>query len=306
MQRYDDGAGRGRINISSAFAPLLRNLNIREASDPTALILDNVPIGQKSRTERGKPPDRVVAEEGAVETDCHYGHWPFTEFTNRKVRMSRNTEENVHIVGLPSLFVTRHSRISSQIAKIRADFLHKTGLSCINLSKVLTFSGSPAGKSLRKTRNFQGLEIFFRGPDGKVPRRNFFAAARRPFFLPVGAFSRAGLACHFVGGIPVQAFPPSELPRREFPAPRQKDNETAFPHDTLIPANRAWLRFFRAVPALAPNTRVSENENEQIVSARPKVTFCHRQEYPSLPVVHAPCITTLSEQHYSFQYKQMP
>ena len=193
MQRYDDGAGRGRINISSAFAPLLRNLNIREASDPTALILDNVPIGQKARTERGKPPDRVVAEEGAVETDCHYGHWPFTEFTNRKVRMSRNTEENVHIVGLPSLFVTRHSRISSQIAKIRADFLHKTGLSCINLSKVLTFSGSPAGKSLRKTRNFQGLEIFFRGPDGKVPAQKLFCSGAEAVFssswsvLPCGS-----------------------------------------------------------------------------------------------------------------------
>ena len=35
-----------------------------------------------------------------------------------------------------------------------------------------------------------------------------------------------------------------------------------------------WLRSFRAVPARRPNTRISEAENEQIVNAHPKMSFC--------------------------------
>ena len=42
----------------------------------------------------------------------------------------------------------------------------------------------------------------------------------------------------------------------------------------LVQAGRVWVRFFRAVPARRPNTRISEGENEQIVNAHPKVSFC--------------------------------
>ena len=44
--------------------------------------------------------------------------------------------------------------------------------------------------------------------------------------------------------------------------------------DILISAWRVWLRFFRAVPSRRPNTRISEGENEQIVNAHPKVSYC--------------------------------
>ena len=82
-----------------------------------------------------------------------------------------------------------------------------------------------------KPRNFFfGAWNFYFGVRMKKSRyRNFFAADWGPFFPLVGVFSRASFPCHFVGGIPVRAFPPSEVLHRECLASRREDRKTAFP-----------------------------------------------------------------------------
>ena len=128
------------------------------------------------------------------------------------------------------IFVTRILRNPAQIADFCVIFLHKTGFLCKILSESSTFwsrltRNFGAGTRNSEPRNsFFGARNFFFGARTEKSRyRNFFAAAPRPFFLPVGTFSRTRFPCHFVGGILRRALPPAGLLRRECPVFRQKD-----------------------------------------------------------------------------------
>ena len=125
---------------------------------------------------------------------------------------------------------------SGSNSRFLRDFFAQNGdfVQCFVLN--VYFSGDSSGKSGAGTQNFGARIFFFRARNSffgarmrKFRYRNFFAADWGSFFPLVGVFSRASFPCHFVGGIPVRAFPPSEVLHRECLASRREDRKTAFP-----------------------------------------------------------------------------
>ena len=197
------------------------------------------------------------------------------------------------------IFVTRLLRNPAQMADFCAIFLHKTGFLCKFLSESFTFwscltRNFGAGTRNSEPRNsFFGARNFYFGARTEKSRyRNFFTAVSRP-----GSYGKIPVQKRFRGGsggvflsrwnffpdtFPVsfcRRNPPAGFPSGRVSAPgvsrvpSKRQVWRGF-RDILISAWRVWLRFFLAVPARRPNTRISEGENEQIVNAHPKVTFC--------------------------------
>ena len=120
---------------------------------------------------------------------------------------------------------------------------------------------------------FRGSEFLFRGSYGKIPVQKRFRgglgtvfSSRWNFFpdtFPVSLCRR-----NPPGGFPAGRISAPGVSR----VPSKRQVWRGF-RDILISESRVWLRFFRAVPARRPNTRISEGENEQIVNAHPNVHF---------------------------------
>ena len=131
-----------------------------------------------------------------------------------------------------------------------------------------------AGTRNSEPRNsfFGAWNFYFGARTEKSRYRNFFAAASGPFFFPVGTFSRTRFPCHFVGGIP------DGLSRRpgfcagSVPCSVKRAGLEGIPRHLDFRMARV-AAFFPRSPGPAPNTRISEGENEQIVNAHPNVHF---------------------------------
>ena len=176
--------------------------------------------------------------------------------------------------------MTRLLRNPAQIADFRAIFLHKTGLLCKILSEQFTFwavrreISGPEREIPSPGISFSGLGIFISGLVRKNPGKETFSRRLRGrVSLPLEHFpehvSRVILSAESPDGLPAGRTSAPGVSR----VPSKRQVWRGF-RDILISAKRVWLRFFRAVPARRPNTRISEGENEQIVNAHPKVSLC--------------------------------
>ena len=121
---------------------------------------------------------------------------------------------------------------------------------------------------------FRGSEFLFRGSYEKIPVQKRFHGGSGAVFLSRWNFFPNTFSVSFCRRNPPAGFPAG---RTSAPGvsrvPSKRQVGRGF-RDILISAWRVWLRFFRAVPARRPNTRISEGENEQIVNAHPEVSFC--------------------------------
>ena len=121
---------------------------------------------------------------------------------------------------------------------------------------------------------FRGLEFLFRGSDGKIPVQKLFRGGSGGVFLSRWNFFPNMFPVSFYRRNPPAGFPASRASAPGVSRVPSKGQVWRGFRDILISARRVWLRFFRAVPPRRPNTRISEGENEQIVNAHPKVSFC--------------------------------
>ena len=154
------------------------------------------------------------------------------------------------------------------------DFFAQSGASVQCFAGVIHFLEQSDGKFRGRNAKFQapeflfrGLEFLFRGSDGKIPVQKLFRGGSGGVFPSHWNFFPDTFPVSFCRRNPRRAFPPAGFLRRECPVSRQKGQVWRGFRDILISAWRVWLRFFRAVPARRPDTRISGGENEQIVNA---------------------------------------
>ncbi len=161
------------------------------------------------------------------------------------------------------------------------DFFAQNGFSVQVFVRVIYFLEQSDEKFRGRNAKFQapeflfrGLEFFFRGSDGKIPVQKRFRGGSGGVFLSRWNFFPDTFPVSFCRRNPPAGFPAG---RTSAPGvsrvPSKRQVWRGF-RDILISAWRVWLRFFRAVPARRPNTRISEGENEQIVNAHPELSFC--------------------------------
>ena len=141
--------------------------------------------------------------------------------------------------------------------------------------------GRPDAKFRGRNAKFQAPEFFFRGSEflfrgsyEKIPVQKSFRGGFGAVFLSRWNFFPNMFPLSFCRRNPPAGFPAGRVSAPEVSRVLSKGQVWRGFRDILISACRVWLRFFRAVPALRPNTRISEGENEQIVNAHPKVSFC--------------------------------
>ena len=198
----------------------------------------------------------------------------------RKLRMSQNACENRQIVPFVLIFVTRLLRNLAQIADFRAIFLHKTGLLCNVLSASFTFRtvrrefSGPEREIPSPGISFSGLGIFISGLGRKNPSTETFSQRLR------GRFSfPLELSPEHVSRVILSAESPDGLSRRSdfcagsVPCPVKRTGWEGIPRHSDFRMARV-AAFFSRCPSRRPNTRISEGENEQIVNAHPKLSFC--------------------------------
>ena len=118
---------------------------------------------------------------------------------------------------------------------------------------------------------FRGSKFLFRGSYGKIPVQKSFRGGSGGVFLSRWNFFPDTFPLSFCRRNPPAGFPAGRVSAPGVPRVPSKGQVWRGFRDILISARRAWLRFFRAVPAWRPNTRISEGENEQIVNAHPKM-----------------------------------
>ena len=114
---------------------------------------------------------------------------------------------------------------------------------------------------------FRGLEFFFRGPDEKKPVQKRFRGGFGGVFLSCWNFFPDTFPVSFCRRNPPAGFPAGRTSAPGVSHVPSKGQVLRGFRDILISTRRVWLRFFRAVPARWPDTRISEGENEQIVNA---------------------------------------
>ena len=122
-------------------------------------------------------------------------------------------------------------------------------------------------------KEFRGSEFLFRGSYEKIPVQKSFRGGFGAVFLSRWNFFLDTFSVSFCRRNPPAGFPAGRASAPEVSRVPSKGQVWRGFRDILIPASRAWPRFFRAVPSRWPNTRISEGENEQIVNAHPKVSF---------------------------------
>ena len=127
-------------------------------------------------------------------------------------------------------------------------------------------------------KEFRGLEFLFRGSDEKIPVQKLFRGNSGTVFLSRWNFFPDTFPVSFCRRNPPAGFPAGRASAPGVSRAPSKGRVWRGFRDILISAWRVWLRFFRAVPARWPNTRIPECENEQIVNAHPKVPFCQWKE----------------------------
>ena len=118
---------------------------------------------------------------------------------------------------------------------------------------------------------FRGSEFLFRGSYEKIPVQKLFRGGSGAVFLSRWNFFPDMFPVSFCRRNPPAGFPAGRVSAPEVSRVLSKGQVWRGFRDILISACRVWLRFFRAVPARRPNTRISEGENEQIVNAHPEV-----------------------------------
>ena len=121
---------------------------------------------------------------------------------------------------------------------------------------------------------FRGSEFLFRGSDEKILVQKSFCGGFGAVFLSRRDFFPDTFPLSFCRRNPPAGFPAGRTSAPGVSRVLSKGQVWRGFRDILIPAWRVWLRSFRAVPARRPNTRISEAENEQIVNAHPKMSFC--------------------------------
>ena len=121
---------------------------------------------------------------------------------------------------------------------------------------------------------FRGLEFLFRGSYEKFPVQKRFRGGFGGVFLSRWNFFPNTFPLSFCRQNLPTGFPAGRVSAPGMSRVPSKGEVWRGFRDILISACRVWLRFFRAVPTLRPNTRISEAENEQIVNAHPEVSFC--------------------------------
>ena len=120
---------------------------------------------------------------------------------------------------------------------------------------------------------FRGSEFLFRGSDEKIPVQKLFRGGLGGVFLSRWNFFPDTFPVSFCRRNPPAGFPAGRVSAPGVPRiPLKRQVWRGF-RDILISIRRVWLHSSRAVPALRPNTRISEAENEQIVNAPPKCHF---------------------------------
>ena len=119
---------------------------------------------------------------------------------------------------------------------------------------------------------FRGSKFFFRGSDEKIPVQKRFRGGFGGVFLSRWNFFPDTFPMSFCRRNPPAGFPAGRISAPGVPrVPSKRQVGRGF-RDILISAWHVWLRFFRAVPTLRANTRISEAENEQIVT---RTRNCH-------------------------------
>ncbi len=183
------------------------------------------------------------------------------------------------------VFVTRLLRNPSQIADFCAIFFAQNGTSVQDFISIFYFLEQSDGNFRGRNAKFRapefffrGLEFFFRGPDGKIPVQELFRGGSGDVFLSRWNFFPDTFPVSFCRRNPPAGFPAGRASAPGVSCVPSKGRVWRGFRDILIPAWRVWLRFFRAVPAWRPDTRISEGENEQNVNAHPKVSSCQWKE----------------------------
>ena len=121
---------------------------------------------------------------------------------------------------------------------------------------------------------FRGSEFLFRGSDEKIPVQKSFRGGSGAVFLSHWNFFPNTFPVSLCRRNPPAGFPAGRVSAPGVPRVPSKGQVWRGFRGILISAWRVWLRFFRAVPARRTNTRISDGENEQIVNAHPKLSFC--------------------------------
>ena len=121
---------------------------------------------------------------------------------------------------------------------------------------------------------FRGSEFLFRGSYEKIPVQKRFHGGFGAVFLSRWNFFPDTFPVSLCRRNPPAGFPSGRVSAPGVSRVPSKRQVWRGFRDILISAWRVWLRFFRAVPARWPNTRISEGENEQIVNTHPKVSIC--------------------------------
>ena len=121
---------------------------------------------------------------------------------------------------------------------------------------------------------FRGLEFLFRGSYEKIPVQKRFRGGSGGVFLSRWNFFPDVFPVSFCRRNPPVGFPAGRVSAPGVSRVSSKGQIWRGFRDILISAWRVWLRFFHAVPARRPDTRISEGENEQIVNAHPEVSSC--------------------------------
>ena len=121
---------------------------------------------------------------------------------------------------------------------------------------------------------FRGSEFLFRGSDEKIPVRKLFCGGSEGVFLSRWNFFPDTFPVSFCRRNSPTGFPAGRTSAPGVSRVPSKGQVWRGFRDILISAWRVWLCSFRAVPARRPDTRISEGENEQIVNAHPKLSFC--------------------------------
>ena len=141
--------------------------------------------------------------------------------------------------------------------------------------------GRPDAKFRGRNAKFQAPEFFFRGSEflfrgsyEKIPVQKPFRGGSGGVFLSRWNFFPDTFPVSFCRRNPPAGFPAGRVSAPGVSRVPSKGQVWRGFRDILISAWRVWLRFFRSVPARRPNTRISEGENEQIVKAHPKLSFC--------------------------------
>ena len=158
------------------------------------------------------------------------------------------------------------------------DFFAQNGAFVQGFVSVFYFLGSLTRNFGVGTRNFEprkknsgARNLFFGARMKKFRYRNLFVAAPEAFFLSRWNFFPDTYPVSFCRRNPPTGFPTGRTSAPGVSCVPSKGQVWRGFRDILISAWRVWLRFFRAVPARRPDTRISEGENEQIVNAHPEV-----------------------------------